>query len=381
MDVIKPFNQSDTQNDGLQLWQDMGCPADKLVVGVPFYGRTFTLSAGNKNYNLGTYINKEAGGGAPGRYTNASGFLAYYEICDELQTPDSGWEVRWDEHGKVPYTFRDTQWVGYEDERSVQIKMDYIRSKGYAGAMTWAIDMDDFRGTCGQTNALTRIMHRNMRAYVVPRSTVTTTPTPEWARPPSTEGSSAEGGSVTALPATTRRPMTTEKVTTRPSTTTVMTTSRRTTLRPQTTTTTKKTTTGTPVIVPIYPEVVDVDSDGSDNAIGGEDVADSADTVDCQDGRRDFVPSVDCDKVGIMHTSMFSTHSSLNRYCSLQYYRCVHGEAVEFTCMPGTVFNIATSNCDWPDNAQRVGCGKKRKGIRKEAKPRVRDADEIEELS
>ncbi|KAL1110114.1 hypothetical protein AAG570_008191 [Ranatra chinensis] len=311
-------------NDGLQLWVDYGCSPDKLVVGVPFYGRTFTLSQGNNNYGLGTYINKEAGGGAPANYTNAKGFMSYYEICIELQEEDNGWEQKWDEAGMVPYMYKDTQWVGYENTKSLQIKMDWLKTKGYAGAMVWAIDMDDFRGECGPKYPLIKILSDSMSSYTVPKPTLSTTPRnrylkkmfqPEWARPPSTQSSEASAGpsmkpteswqsstttTATTTTTTTQRAITTEK---KPEPT-----------RPTGSNGQKPEMEPSPVAAP-HPEAPP-----------------STINIDCStDG---FKPHPDCDK----------------------YYQCVHNKPLEFKCKPGTHWNDKEMICDWPDNVKRKEC-------------------------
>lgn len=48
----------------------------------------------------------------------------------------------------APYAFNGRQWLGYEDEKSVVTKVQYIKDNGLAGAMVWSIDTDDFHGFC-----------------------------------------------------------------------------------------------------------------------------------------------------------------------------------------------------------------------------------------
>lgn len=284
-------------HDGLLLWEDMGCPSNKLVVGVPFYGRTFTLSNSNKNYEMGTYINKEAGGGAPGKYTQAKGFLSYYEICSEVNEPESGWTKRWDSVGKVPFAYKDTQWVGYEDPESVQIKMDFIKEKGYLGAMIWALDMDDFQGICGKPNTLTRILYDNMKDYEVPEPTKELPARPEWSRPPST---TPGPGYV--------KPSTPKPIVTRPQSTTPLREIEETTPRP--------TWPGKPESTPKPIDEIDEDSN----------------EIKC--GNQDFMPSKDC----------------------TTYYRCIFGKPLKFRCGDGLVYNPDKSICDWAHNVHRDDC-------------------------
>jgi len=171
-------------NDIMANWEKKGCPANKLVVGIPFYGKSFRLSnpAGNKILGSGTIAS--GGPGAAGQFTGEGGLLAYYEICDQK----AGFSVNWDSEGKVPYAFKNDQWVGYEDVKSIKEKVEFIKQKGYKGAMTWAIDMDDFRGTCGAKNPLATEMSKGLANYKVPGLSATPTkrpiPTPLPTSPP-----------------------------------------------------------------------------------------------------------------------------------------------------------------------------------------------------
>ena len=57
-------------------WVDNGMPPVKISVGLPLYGRTFTLKD-RKQTGIGAPTKD---GGTAGRYTNEKGYLSFYEV-------------------------------------------------------------------------------------------------------------------------------------------------------------------------------------------------------------------------------------------------------------------------------------------------------------
>ncbi|XP_043925105.1 acidic mammalian chitinase-like isoform X2 [Protopterus annectens] len=123
-------------------WRDNGAPVEKLIMGVPTYGRTFTLSSGE------TGVGAPASGPAsPGTYTREAGFWSYYEICQFL----NGATTEWISDQQVPYAYKGNEWVGYDNLQSVEGKVNYMIEHNFGGIMIWALDLDDFMGTmCNQ---------------------------------------------------------------------------------------------------------------------------------------------------------------------------------------------------------------------------------------
>ena len=124
-------------------WLSLGAPKNKLIVGIPTYGRSWTLSSTSSA--LGS---PASSGGLAGPFTGASGFLGYNEIC--LYIKNNGWSVVQDSMNYMgPYAVKGNQWVGYDDPAMARIKAEYILNNELGGAMFWDLSTDDFDNLCG----------------------------------------------------------------------------------------------------------------------------------------------------------------------------------------------------------------------------------------
>nr|CAH0099708.1 unnamed protein product [Daphnia galeata] len=169
--------------DAVDFWLESGMPSEKLIFGLPSYGRTWILQDSTKTDLLSPAI----GAGPLGPYTGQDGFISLYEMCLYQQ---SGWTVVTDPTGKMgPYGYSATTWASWDDIDMTIIKVKYAMSKNLGGIMFWELSLDDFLGVCNMgprpfSNAITATLEGR------PFDTSTPVPTP------------------TLYPKTTQRPIT-----------------------------------------------------------------------------------------------------------------------------------------------------------------------------
>ncbi|MEA2708959.1 MAG: chitinase [Phycisphaerales bacterium] len=120
----------------VQAYQKAGVPTDKIVLGVPFYGRAF-------------------GGVKSG---DTDGLYQPFDPRAKTTSPD-GWGWRsisanyidkkakrfWSEPAKVPWLFDEKTglFVSYDDPQSLRDKAEYARNKHLGGVMIWELSDDD----------------------------------------------------------------------------------------------------------------------------------------------------------------------------------------------------------------------------------------------
>lgn len=114
-----------TVNYTINYYLEHGATKDKMVMGIPFYGRAWSLEDPKK-----TRLGDPAKGMSPaGFISGEEGVLGYIELCQlfEKEKSTNPWEIKYDEYYNAPYAHNRDIWVGYDDLKSISCKVSIIQ--------------------------------------------------------------------------------------------------------------------------------------------------------------------------------------------------------------------------------------------------------------
>lgn len=125
----KTYQDGNNADKAVKAYIAAGVPADKLVMGIAFYGRTFVLSDSAKILGA-KYASQTYGSG-------------YTFIKDSLLT-NKTFKVYKDREAKASYLYSASakKFITYDDEWSVKNKCRYVNKSGMAGVMFWEYSSD-----------------------------------------------------------------------------------------------------------------------------------------------------------------------------------------------------------------------------------------------
>ena len=120
---------------------DGGLPAEKILLGVPAYGRVWRQVSG--------------GGNGLGQRANTSGnkTISFDEL---LRLEKLGYTRHYDEKAQAAWWFDGSAFVSGEDDRSIAAKGAWVVEKGLLGAAVWQYTQDESGAMLGMLDAAMR---------------------------------------------------------------------------------------------------------------------------------------------------------------------------------------------------------------------------------
>jgi chitinase len=120
-------------------YMDAKVPAEKIVLGVPFYGRGWS---GVKAANNGLFQPRK---GIP-KGTWEEGVFDYKDLAKNYV---GKFPRHWHDAAKVPWLFdpKSSLFISYDDPESLRLKGDYAREQKLGGLMCWELSADDAKGS------------------------------------------------------------------------------------------------------------------------------------------------------------------------------------------------------------------------------------------
>ena len=124
------FKTKRSADNGVKAYLKAGVPASKIVLGIPFYGRAFTLAKDSKTILGETSVAKQ--------------YIDGYSYIKDSLVNKKGYKEYRDEAAKAPYLYNEKTkvFIGYDDEESVREKCKYVLDNKLAGVMFWEYNSD-----------------------------------------------------------------------------------------------------------------------------------------------------------------------------------------------------------------------------------------------
>ncbi|KAB5514535.1 hypothetical protein DKX38_028441 [Salix brachista] len=131
--LYAPHDSSFSTDSGIAAWINKGLPANKLVLGLPFFGFAWKLENPNKN---------SIGAPATGPAVTKTGYMSYKDINNYWKTNGAADPI-YNSAYAVNYVIVGSNWISFDDVDVVRIKVSYAMEKGLLGYVVWEICQDD----------------------------------------------------------------------------------------------------------------------------------------------------------------------------------------------------------------------------------------------